>query len=377
MAGTPVAGDVSATARVGRTGGYALAGAADEAELRALLRCAPMAGAVRLAFTREPDYFAADGLAGACDRTLIHRDEAGISGVARLSAQRLHAGGKLRRIGYLSELRLAPEARARTRLLRGGYAELQRHARALALEGCFTSIAADNLRARRVLEQGGRLGLPAYVPVAELVTLLFPVPRRGMAADHAPQSAGTGELTRFLQAHAVRAQLSLSWDAARWATLERHGLAARDFEVLREAGRIVAAGAVWDQRAFRQVRVCGYSGLLRWSRPVWNAAAAAGLGAPLPAPGAVLAQGMITGGTVAAPRYWTPLLQALLRSAAGRGLEWVAVAREARDPELTALRRLGRAREYRTRLYEVRWPDWPAPAPEWREGLLRPEVALL
>jgi hypothetical protein len=219
--------------------------------------------------------------------------------------------------------------------------------------------------------------LPAYRPVAELVTLLFPVPRPVTAGDDLPRRAATGELERFLQGHAVHRQLSLSWDASRWAALERHGLASRDFVVLREAGRIVAAAAIWDQRAFRQVRVCGYAGALRWSRPVLNAAAAVGLGTSLPAPDSVLAQGMVTGSAVDAPSRWAPLLRALLRTAAGRGLEWLAVARDARDPELTTLRRLGRAREYRTRLYEVRWPDWPAYRVEWRDGLFRPEVALL
>ena len=45
----------------------------DDAGLRRLLRESVIPGAVRVAFTREPDYFAAAGLAGAGDVTIVAR----------------------------------------------------------------------------------------------------------------------------------------------------------------------------------------------------------------------------------------------------------------------------------------------------------------
>ena len=370
---------MAGNAPAGGMNGYALAGAADEAELRELLRRSPMAGAVRLAFTREPDYFAADGLAGARDRTLICREEGRLCGVARLSVNQLYCGGMPRQVGYLGELRLAPGAKRPARLLRGGYRELRELLRGgaggAAVDLCFTSVAATNDRARKVLEHGGRLGLPAYRPIAELVTLLLPVGQTAAAAEE--EAAGEEELTEFLRPNAAPSNLALTFTAERWAALARHRLVAADFATLREQGRLVAAAAVWDLRAFRQVLVGGYHGFLEWAGPILRFLSRLGLAPPLPAVGACLEQGMIFGATVTAPRLWAPLLAALEARAARRGLRWLVIARDARDPELAMLRRLRRAREYRTRLYEVRWADGPGFGEPWGDALFRPEVALL
>ena len=179
-----------------------------------------------------------------------------------------------------------------------------------------------------------------------------------------------------MQREAKKAQLTLTWDAARWTALRRHGLHADDFVLVREGGRLVAAGAVWDLRAFRQVVVEGYSGFLRRAWPLLRFLARLGLSPALPTPGETLAQGMIFGAAVEEPRHWTPLLRGLLRAAAQKGLRWLVIAREERDPELAQLRRVCRAREYTTRLYEVCWPGGPARA-TWSGLPCRPEVALL
>jgi len=367
-------------------GTYQLAGAADEEDLRVLVRQTPMAGPIRVAFTREPDYFAADGLAGADDHTLIHRQNGCLDGVARLSVQTLYRDGMAQRIAYLGELRLVPGAQNPAQLLRGGYAEL--HRQLLSMEGdraprcCFTSIASGNARARRVLENGGKLGLPTYKPIADLVTRVLPI-RKARSEPLGDVDGGvnddveTEELSDFLDSHAKRKQLGLTWDVARWQELRRHGITPGSFEVVREAGRIVGAGAVWDQRAFRQVVICGYSGLLRWARPLIHALSKIGLAPPLPAPPATLAQGMVLGAAVEEERHWRPLWQALLGNAAARGLRWLTIARDVRDPELATLRKLGRAREYPTRLYEVSWRDWPAESRDWSNLPFRPEAALL
>lgn len=360
--------------------GFALATPPDDAALRALLRHTVMPGAVRVAFTREPSYFAGEGLGGATDYTLAHRTEGALDGVARLSVHVLYRNGIACRAGYLGELRVDSRSRRGARLLRDGYALLRQYVAAERLDGCFTSIAHDNARARRVLEHGGRLGLPAYVPIADLVTLVARVPRRAPGSAPVETDAASNDhdaLTTYLDRRARLAQLTLTWNAGRWPALARHGLEMRHFRVIREQRRIVGAGAVWDQRAFRQVRVMGYSGVLRALRPIVSGLACVGAGLPLPPPGSILAQGMITAASVDDSRHWPALLRALLSDAAARGLHWVTIAREASDPELPLLRRLLRAREYHTRLYHVRWPDLPAWTDAWHGTPCRPEVGVL
>lgn len=379
MARPPADGELTAVAPAEKATGVGLATRADEAEVRALLRSTVMDGAVRVAFTREPDYFAGEGLAGALDRTTIVRAPGRADAMGRLSLHTLHRNGAARRIGYLGELRLAPEVPNAVRRLRDGYAFLKDHFIADGAEGCFTSVAAENHRARRVLEHGGRLGLPTYVPIADLETRLAPVHRalRAKPLAHADTVVDRDELTAFLEHHARAAHLAPTWDDARWTALAVHGIGPSHFVVVRARGRMVAAAAVWDQRAFRQTLICGYQGALRWSRPFLNVLARAGLAPSLPAPGTVVRQASVLGAAVDHDRHWPTLWSALRAAAAPRGIEWLIIARAAGDPQLEALRRVVGGRAYRTRLYAVRWPDAPAFTDAWDSRPFRPEVALL
>lgn len=352
----------------------ALADRRDDADLRRLLREAVMPGAVSVALTREPDYFAAEGLAGADDFTVVARGSGSLLGAGRCSVHQLNRNGGMQRVGYLSELRLNPASSRSVKVIREGYALLRSTTVAARVDRYFTSIAADNVRARRVLEHGARLGLPVYAPLTELVTLVAPVARaQFVESDDVPRA----ELISFLREHARDAHLTLAWSDAQWESLASHGLSPQNFSVIRRGGRIVAAAALWDQRRFRQTVIAGYSGALRVARPWVNALNALRRRPSLPPAGSVLAHMPVFGATVADVAAWPELWRALCANAARMGVEWLTLARDVRDPELPVLRRTLAAREYRTRLYEVRWPDQPASTDAWDARPFRPEVALL
>lgn len=388
MAGSVAARELNA-ASVGRgvadrAGGRAtevsLATPDDDAGLRALLRRVVMPGPIRVAFTREPAYAAGEGVAGAEDFTVVARTAGQVVGLGRLGVRAHCRNGEVQRVGYLGELRVAPGTAETPRLLRDGFACLEEAVAGASLEACYTNIVASNARAQRVLERGGRLGLPRYRPLAELVTLVVPVRRADRDAHAARASDDTAapapELLDFLRAHARGAHLALAWTDEQFADLARHGVTAHDFCVIRRAGRIVAAGAVWDQRPFRQTIIDGYGGALRLTRPAVNAVQSL-RGLPyLPPPGAVLAQGAVLGAFAADAGAWPPLWRALRARAAARGLAWLAWSADARAPEVPALRRLLRPREYHTRIYDVAWGGRPA-RDAWDDRLFRPEAGLL
>jgi hypothetical protein len=355
------------------TATVAVAEREDDAGLRQLMRESVIPGRVRVAFTREPDYFAADGLAGAEDVTVVSRWKNRVTGSGRCSIYPLLRNGVRHRIGYLGVLRVAEHARASPRLLRDGYELLRQQVQSRA-DGFFTSIASDNARARRVLELGGRLGLPAYRRLCDLVTLVAPVRQRTTVPVEPVSSDAFLDL---LGQDARRFQLSLAWDATILQDLARHGVSRRDCAVVRRAGKVVAGAAVWDQRAFRQTVVAGYERSLEIMRPIVNAMLVMRGQPLLPAPGTVLDQGVILGAAVPDPRDWGALWRELEALASARGLSWLTIARDATDPELSILRRLTRGREYRTTLYEVAW----SPSERWPllDGgrVFRPEVGLL
>ena len=367
---------VAASGVARSTDGVSIAEPADERELRSLLRTSVMPGAVRVALTREPDFFAGDGLAAADDVTLVARRNGRVVGMGRCSVLQLHRNGAPATIGYLGALRITSGTRESARLLRDGYQLLARHYAGSPVECFFTSIATGNERARHVLEQGGRLGLPTYLPICELVTLVAPI-ERNTSGVHEEAPALEPELRDFLRRGARDAQLTLTWDDAQWNGLGHHGITASDFAVVRRDGEITAAAAVWNQRGFRQTVIDGYSGALRSFRPLVNSLQALrGLPA-LPAPGSVLAQGALLGATVNDPDDWPRLWRLVQRRAAAAGLDWITIARDARDPELPVLRRLLHAREYHTTLYEVVWRDGSRPENSWNARYFRPEVSLL
>ena len=60
-----------------------------------------------------------------------------------------------------------------------------------------------------------------------------------------------------------------------------------------------------------------------------------------------------------------------------RGIDYVTLGFDARDPRLAHLRRAFRPREYVSRLYAVHWDDGADLAGQLDERLLAPEGALL
>lgn len=372
----------------------------DEAGVRAVLRRAVVPGTVRVAFTREPHYEAGAGLAGGEDLTVVARRGGEVVGMGQSTVHTLHRNGSPRRVAYFGLLRLLPGTADGVRLLRDGYAMLLDGLRRSRVDACFTSIADENDRARRVLEHGTKLGLPAYTRLASLVTFLAPVSLpggpngpgengsdagggRAVGAGRPVEAGAAGlgpdraELAAFLHAQAQGAHLTPAWNPAQWAGLARHGVAPAGFVVTRRGGVVNGAGAVWDQRAFRQTVVSGYSGGLGVVRPFVNAARAL-RGAPLlPPPGSVLGQGAVIGAGVTGMAAWPPLWRGLCRQAASLGLSWLVLSRDARDPDVPVLRRLLRAREYRTTLYDVSLEAGATSRDAWDSRLFRPEVGLL
>ena len=351
----------------------ALARREDDAELRALLRRAVMPGAIRVAFTREPHYFAGEGLAGSDDVTLIARQGGRLAGMGRCSINTLYRNGTPQRVAYLGELRIDPDAPRSASMLRDGYRFLARTAG--TVDGFFTSIATDNLRARRVLERGARLGLPRYTMLCDLVTLVIPV-GRGSAGTSASE-LDLAELTRFLDRQSRERQLTLTWNVSRWGNLLRHGVSPSSCVVSMDGPNIGGAAAIWDQRAFRQVVVDGYDRRVQVARPLYNGFQSLRGMASLPGPGATLAQGMLLGAFVTRPEGWDALWPPLARRARAMRLSWLSVARQAGDAELAVLRRKPGVQEYRSTLYAVDWSDGPHWLDGWESRSFRPEVSLL
>lgn len=358
---------------------FAVATEADEPAIRRMLRDNPMRGAIDVSFEREPDYFRGAALAGGDDKTIVAFAEGELVCMGRCTRRECWVNGAVRRAGYLAELRLDSRARGRVALLHSGYRffhELQRHHSA---ELYFTSIADDNQPARRLLEAGVR-GLPSYGFLAEFDTLLIAVPRRPRATMLRVEAAGPERIHDLLRVlNTPSHQLAAVWTAERLRALEDHGMPLDRFLLALDGSQVVACGALWDQRAFRQTVIRGYSTALAIARPLLNIGSQI-FGAPrLPDTGSVLAHAFLSPLAFArgAEGLLADLIEASFPLAAQIRAEFLTVGLPTTDPRLPVLRRRFSTRTWRSRLYRVDWPDHEPVQFRENGAAFLPEVALL
>ncbi|MCC6823168.1 MAG: hypothetical protein IT579_20760 [Verrucomicrobia subdivision 3 bacterium] len=358
---------------------FALATPADDPDIRRLLRENPMPGRIALTFEREPDYFADADLPQTEKQTIIARERGRAVCVGNCSLRQRVVNGRACRVGYLGGLRLDARVAGRFDILRRGYEFFRELQADNPADYYFTSIAADNLPARKFLERG-LPGMPAYEFASEFLTLLLPVKQQAQTRKaREAETADSSEMLKFLEEQDRHHQFAECWTARELVALSKLGLNAEQFRCERVDGRIAAVAAVWDQRAFKQTVIRGYSPWLALARPALNCFARL-LGTPgLPPIGATLAQAFVSHLAVdpKEPEALTTLILKAREAVADKGIEFLTLGFSANDPRLALLRNKFRSREYLSRIYLVRWPDLGASLDDLDGRCLGLEVALL
>jgi hypothetical protein len=383
MAGTII--DRQLTARPASSVRFALATDEDDAAIRRLLQENPTRGRISLSFEREPDYFRSIQVAGAESRSIAGFLNERLIGVGRCSVRQCHVNGDVRRVGYLSELRLDASVQGRFDILRRGYQFFHELHRRYPADFYFTSIAADNQRSLRFLERN-LPGMPRYQFAAGFLTLLIPISRyiRGLHRARGSQKlkwvtgndSPVDSLVSFLNAQAQRNQLATFWTKEGLLSLKDFGLSLSDLRViLDENNSIVACAGLWDQRSFKQTVVRGYAAEISAVRPLINLAAKLWGTAYLPPLNSTLKTGFVFPFCARDTKHLNALIELLRPVAADCGVEFLTLGFAENDPHYTGLRRQFRAREYRTQLYQVTWDKSEGIVLDHRPFL--PEVALL
>jgi hypothetical protein len=359
---------------------FVLAHGEDDAAIRRLLRENPMHGEITLSFEREPNYFHSFDIEGVETQTILAYESEQLLCMGRCSIQRRFVNGAIQRVGYLADLRLDAQAQGRFDILRRGYQFFNELHHSEPPDFYFTSIAADNHRSIRLLERG-LPGMPAYEFLCDFVTLLIPVSRNARKLRPLNCVRGSSkylaELISCLNSHAKQNQLGAFWTEDDLLSLRNIGLALSDFQLVLDDNKVIAFGALWDQRCFKQIVIREYSRKVSVAR-LWINLAAKLFGTPrLPPANSILAFGLLSPLAVPSdkPELALTLVESILPIAAERGLEFCAIGFAADDSRLKTLRNHFRCREYNTRLYQVRWKDTNNPTLDGRPFL--PELAFL
>lgn len=343
-----------------------LASPEDDAALRGLLESTPMAGDIRLAFARQPSYFAATAIDGHHAHVVTVRDKSTgqIVGMGSRSIFRAFVNGLATNVGYLSGLRLLPEHRKQAGLLARGFRkfrELHSDGRAAYY---LTTVAADNHESLAVLTSQ-RAGLPVYHPWGRYHTLTFAAQRNGsrlpanlLIRRATPADAATVEA--FLHQQGSQRQFFPILNQQEFAGKPRRLIGMRPESILLAwaDGQLVGTLGLWDQKPFKQTMVTSYSRRLSLARPFYNAMAGLQRKPQLPRAGQMLnlryaAVPVVRSDYLHAADH---LLQAATHRLRHDLSELLLLGLHERDPLLEQLRPLS-GREYVTLMFLVYWPD--------------------
>jgi ribosomal protein S18 acetylase RimI-like enzyme len=320
--------------------------AEDNAALVALAAACPMAGDVTMCVDRAPDFFALARLEGERWRVGVAEVGGDAVGCVAASERWAYVDGRPTRTAYAGDLKVHPAHR-------GGPAAdaLEEFARAACREygggdvlTLATVLAGNHAMERRA---AGPRGLPALTPFATLdvhaVPFLWPRSARvgGLRVTHARHD-DLDEMATLWGRLAPARQLAPVLDAERLAAWVRGapGLAVHDYLVARRTdGRIAGFIALWDQRAFKQLRVLDYPPRTAAARRAVNAVAALTGRPRLPDAGGALPS--LAAVHLCVPADEPAVLRALLLHAyaegRGSGHLFFTVALDRRDPLTRAL----------------------------------------
>ena len=292
--------------------------------------------------------------------------------------------GNRQRIGYFGELRAQGGLKARRKLLLGSYQAMRRFHEAGNVSFYLTTIIEDNHRARRLLEAG--LGdMPSYQPLETMVT--FTIPTRLGARRRRPSlriargnERPLASIATKLAENGTRYQFHPVWSQEILRSAKRcRGLAPENFLLCPDGDEVRSCLALWDQRAFKQTVIRGYSPRLGRVRPLLNIVAPL-MGRPrLPSPGAKLESAFLSHVAINEDDEDSliGLVAAGCEQAMRKDIDYVMISFASRNPLTNVMRKRFTSHEYVSVIYVVYWEDGAGAVSMLDDRIPHPEVAIL
>lgn len=361
---------------------------ADNEALCALFESISMDADLDLSIRRDPDFFGLYGIQGPTWECWLGETEKGVGGLGAIVVRDGYLGGRPARIGYLGDLRLAPEFQGQ-KLIPRFYGPILREA--AIRYGCdvfLTTIIASNRRAVRALTgpRARAVGIPPYELVRKFgiraVHLTVPLPRiRSRFVVERATAGCVSEIADFLDADGRRRpfgyalpEVELHRRLQEWPDLEISSFyLARDRD-----GTLVGCIALWDPSAVKRTIVRGYRGRMGAVRRAYNAAGELLGFSPLPPPGSEMRYAYATHVAVPSddPRVMRALLHRVYADQRKTERTFVAFCVFEDDPLRAAFRGFPYT-DLTTNLYAVPAPGSDLPAACFAPGTPGFEMALV
>jgi hypothetical protein len=246
---------------------YAEARQEDASEILEILEDEPFNGRISLMYTRRPNPLASYRLEG--DEAIIavcHDTQNGkIAGFGVCSLRQVYLNGEIEKTGYLTGLRVRREYRKTFRFIPQGYEFILAQCQSKGVKLLYTTILEENTVVQRMLEKK-RSFMPQYMPLCgyEVFTC---VGGRGSRRDKRRRKLSFRQarlqdvpaIVHFSNEYGKASQFYPAVNSA-MLTGALPGLTPESFYLLNdEDGNLLACGALWDQRSYKQYLVNGYS----------------------------------------------------------------------------------------------------------------------
>ena len=272
---------------------FSLAEEKDNPELQEVFNEVQQEGDIRVSFKRHPNIFHSVGTMGQFNQIMVARDsDTGkiiASGIR--SIKKVYVNGKEGSIGYYSGLKI--KSNYRSSILFGrGIRQLQVLHQDNRSSAYLITILEGNCAIEKVLTSG-RGGLPKAKYLGTYVTYAIDIARSASCLsqkDFEVRQASrenTKEIFDFLNATNANRQFSPYYSTDEFDSEKKlyRNLHAENFYLSYGGGKVRCAIAVWDQSAFKQSMVTGYSRKMKLIKSIYNPASRYFGLAPLPKEG--------------------------------------------------------------------------------------------
>lgn len=247
----------------------------DDERIRRLLGAPQPSALLALGFERSPSYLQAAAVSHVQPEVLVaeHRPSADVVAVVNLGKRSVYLNGETRDVRFAGDLRVAMEHQGGRLLV-----YLSRRFREILGESGWyqTVILDENARSKSALAQGGRAGMPFYVPHSSVETYTLTGMRQTASLANCTvriaNATDIPAMNRFVAVMGRFYQFLPDYDFSGLLTGEAYfqGLCISDFVLVERNGELRALGGVWNQKGFKQTRVVSYRPVVRLLRPLYN-----------------------------------------------------------------------------------------------------------
>ncbi|MDP2668476.1 MAG: hypothetical protein Q8P07_01430 [bacterium] len=350
---------------------FQLAGEVEDDALRAVLCKVPTPGNISLVFNCEPSFYVAEHAGSVKSQTLIYKDQKTgmIAGIAGRSIRNLYIDGVQKTVGYLNNLKLLPEVRSGTVFARG-YKQIHDFHGDGEAPYYFATILDENKYAQQILESG-RAGIPNCVFAGMFVTYLIPLRKRALYKlrhEIIPCDEST-----LLKAHSCLSEWNSRYQFAPVYTPDDISGRTRllpnfspdNLYICKEGDGVAGTLGVWNQQPFKQMIVAGYSARMKTVRPFYNIMARLNGHPTLPNIGEHIK--CVYASLISSKEDDSEVFKSLICKArsdwSGRGHDYLLVGLSVEN-KLAAVARSLAARELKSRIYLIHWPEEKAVLPK-------------